>query len=182
MGKQEIRVSDLSGQRIENPDQELVSILVTDHPDLKPDTRMQLDALPDEVKDLAKLSLAAVGLEVSHPGDEAPTRHVLTKANFDKLATDGRVMEEVLAGAAVVTVVKQRKSHNATKDGAPLVNYNEPEYAGLPHKGKIGEREAEFVRGNLELVNERRVAGGHPPIDPANPLDAKRYGFGETSA
>src|SRR5713101_7945210 len=135
MGKQEIRVSDLSGQRIENPEAELVSIVVTDHPDLELDKRVQLDALSDEVKDLGKLSLAAVGLEVTHPGDEAPTRYVLTKTNFDKLATGGQVMEEVLAAAAVVTVVKARRSHNTTRDGAPLVNYNEPEYAGLPHKG-----------------------------------------------
>jgi hypothetical protein len=48
----------------------------------------------------------------------------------------------------------------------------------MPHKGKIGEQEAGFVRENLALVNERRVAAGHPPIDPANQIDAKRYGFG----
>ncbi len=89
-------------------------------------------------------------------------------------------MEEVPAAAAVVTVVKQRRSHNATKDGGALVNYNDPEHAGLPHKGKIGEKEAEFVRGNLDLVNERRVAAGHVPIDPANAADAKRYGFPAT--
>lgn len=180
MGKQEIRVSDLSGQRIENPEVELVSVVVTEHPDFEPDKRVQLDALPDELKDLGKLSIAAVGLEVTQPGEEAPTRYFLTKPNFDKLAS-GRPMDEVLAAAAVVAVVKQRKSHNATKDGGPLINYNEPEYAGLPHKGKIGEKEAKFVRGNLELVNERRTAAGHAPIDPTNPLDVKRYGLEETS-
>jgi hypothetical protein len=176
MGKQEIRVSDLSGQRIENPEAELVSVVVTEHPDLEPDKRVQLDALPAEVKDLAKLSIAAVGLEVTHPGDEAPTRYFLTRANFDKLAS-ARPMDEVLAAAAVVKVVKDRRSHNTTKDGGALINYNEPDYAGLPHKGKIGEKEADFVRGNLELVNQRRVAAGHELIDPANPLDVKRYGF-----
>jgi hypothetical protein len=47
----------------------------------------------------------------------------------------------------------------------------------LSNKGKIGADEAAFVRDNLKLVNERRVAAGHPPIDPANAMDAKRYGL-----
>ncbi len=47
----------------------------------------------------------------------------------------------------------------------------------MPHKGKIGADEAVFVRDNLELVNERRAAAGHSPIDPADAGDAKRYGF-----
>ena len=50
MAREEIRVSDLSGQRIENPDEQLVSIVVTEHPDLDPDKKAQLDALPDELK------------------------------------------------------------------------------------------------------------------------------------
>jgi hypothetical protein len=177
MGTEEIRISDISGQRIEKPDEQLVSVVVAYHPRVEPGTKLQLDALPAEVKDLSKLSIAAVGLEVTFPGDEAPTRHVLTEANFDKLAPAGRTMEEILASAAVVAAVKQRRSHNTTKDGGALINYNDPDYAGLPHKGKIGEQEAAFVRENLDLVNQRRSAAGHPVIDPSNPLDAKRYGL-----
>jgi hypothetical protein len=64
-----------------------------------------------------------------------------------------------------------------TVSGGTLVNYNDPANAGLPHKGKIGEVEAAFVRDNLALVNERRTAAGHPPIDPGNAEHAKRYGF-----
>jgi hypothetical protein len=177
MSTQEIRVSDLSGQRIENLDEQLVRIVVTEHPDLEPDKRVPLDALPDELENVGRWSIAAVGLEITFPGDETPTRHVLTKANFDKLATN-RPMDEVLASAAVIKAVKERRSsHNTTRDGAPLVNYNEPENAGLPHKGKTGDQEAAYVRDNLELVNERRIAAGHKAIDPTNPLDAKRYGF-----
>lgn len=177
MSAQEIRVSDLSGQRIENPDEQQVRIVVTEHPNLEPSERAHLDAMPGELENLGRWSIAAVGLEVTFPGDEAPRRHVLTKSNFDKLATS-RPMDEVIAAAAVVEAVKQRRSsHNTTRDGGPLVNYNDPGYAGLPHKGKIGEQEAAFVRDNLEVVNERRVAAGHPSIDPADPAVAKRYGF-----
>lgn len=177
MSTQEIRVSDLSGQRIDNPDEQRVTMVVTEHPDLEPDKRVQLDAMPGELENLGRWSIAAVGLEVTFPGDEAPRRHVLTKVNFDKLSTSGRPMDEVIAAAAVVEIVKQRRSHSTTKDGGPLVNYNDPEHAGLPHKGKIGDQEAEFVRNNLELVNARRAAAGHSLIDPTNPLDAKRYGL-----
>lgn len=179
MSTQEIRVSDLSGQTIGNPAEQRVTIVVTEHPDLEPDKRIQLDAMPDELKDLGKFSIAAVGLEVTFPGDEVPQRHVLTKTNFDKLFTSGRPADEVIAAAAVVEAVKQRRvSHNTTKDGGPLVNYNDPANAGMPHKGKIGDQEAVFVRENLELVNQRRADAGHAPIDPANAVDAKRYGFG----
>jgi hypothetical protein len=183
MSTQEIRVSDLSGQTIANPEEQRVTIVVTEHPGLEQDKKVQLDAMPDELKDLGKYSIAAVGLEITFPGGEAPTRYVLTKANFDRLATGGRPMDEVIAAAAVVETVKQRRaSHNTTKDGGPLVNYNEPENAGMPHKGKIGDQEAAFVRDNLELVNRRRTEGGHPPIDPANPADAKRYAFSQVES
>jgi hypothetical protein len=89
-------------------------------------------------------------------------------------------MDEIVAAGAVVkaVVARTRRSHNSTTaDGGPLINDNEPDNAGLPPKGKIAEHEATFVRSNLQLVNERRTAAGHPPINPPNPLDAKRYGF-----
>jgi hypothetical protein len=185
MGERMVHFSDLSGQMIENPE-EIIGVVVTEHPDL--DQPVRLEAMPHELEQLGKLSIAGVGLEVKGPGDEEPTRHLLTVTNFNKLAT-GRPMAEVLENAQPVVPPKQqrrsrgegadeRRSHNQRTDGGPLVNYNEPENAGLPHKGKIGEAEAMFVRDNLELVNERRTAAGHAAIDPSNPEHAKRYGFG----
>jgi hypothetical protein len=154
MSTEQIRVSDLSGQRIENPDEQCVRIVVTDHPNLDPDQQAPLDALPEELANLAKVSIAAVGLQITFPGDEEPRRHILTKSNFDKLFASGRPADEVIAAAAVAQVIKQAKqggrtSHNATKDGGPLVNYNDPANAGLPHKGKIGDQEATYVAVTL---------------------------------
>jgi hypothetical protein len=183
MSTHEVKISDFSEQVVVDPGEQakLVKVLVTDHPVLEPDQRAELEAKPDELKDLGRFSIAAVGLEVTFPGDEAPKRHILTKNNFDKLFTSGRPADEVIAAASIVEVVKQRAatrpSHNTTRDGGPLVNYNDPANAGLPHKGKIGDQEAAFVRENLELVNQRRADAGHSPIDPAKPADAKRYGF-----
>jgi hypothetical protein len=158
----------------ESPEQ-LVRIVVADHPDL--DQAVRLEAMPEELAALGKLAIKEpVILDVTSEGEE-PERYVLTRPNFDKLATD-RPMAEVLADAKPVDPKPQKRtSHNRTASGDPLVNYNSPESAGMPHKGKIGTDEAVFVRDNLELVNERRLAAGYPPIDPANAGDVKRYGF-----
>lgn len=182
MATEEIRVSDLSGQRIENQDEQLVNIVVTEHPSLDPDQRAHLDAMPDELSNLGKISIAAVGLQITFPGQEEPQRHILTKSNFDKLFASGRAADEIVAAAAIVEVVKQvrqgeRRSHNRTATGEPLVSYGDPEYAGLPHYGRVGKKEQAYVLANLDQVNERRVAAGHPAINLADPADAERYGF-----
>ena len=179
MGEKTVHFSDLSGEMIENPE-ELVDVVVREHPDL--DEPVRLEAMPHELDQLGKLSIAGVGLEVKRPGDEEPTRYLMTMSNFNKLAV-GRQMAEVLASAQVIEPPKrqrqsERRSHNQRADGGPLINYNDPNNAGLPHKGKIGEAEATFVRDNLDLVNKRRTAAGHALIDPSNLEHAKRYGFG----
>jgi hypothetical protein len=158
---------------------------VTDYPDSDPDQRSRIEVTPEELEKIGKLSIAAVGLETEPTDeDEKRSRFVVPIAKLASLSTVGPV-EEVLANAEPVTPPKQRRSqsgerrsHNQRADGGPLVNYNEPDNAGLPHKGKIGEAEAAFIRDNLELVNERRAAAGHTPIDPSNVEHAKRYGFG----
>jgi hypothetical protein len=61
--------------------------------------------------------------------------------------------------------------------GAVVGNYSSPEYAGLPHRGRVTDAEREYVRNNLEEVNRRRVEAGHDPIDPTDPRQAERYGL-----
>jgi hypothetical protein len=173
MGEKVMRFSDLSGQLAQDPDA-LASITVVDHPDL--DGPVRIDALPDELAQLGKFGLAAVTLEVTMPGEEEPTRHVLTTANFGKLATD-KPMAEVLAGAEPVS----SKRRSGTGNGE-VRDHNSLEWAGTPHKGKTSPEEAKLVRENLEAVNARLIEQGHRPVDPANPEHARRYGFGEASA
>jgi hypothetical protein len=171
MGEKSVRFSDLSGQMVENPD-DLASMLVTEHPDL--DNPVRLEALPDELAQLGKFTLQAVRVEVTIPGQDEATAHTLTVTNFNKLAT-GKPMPEVLADAQPAT--PKRRSHNKTTNGDSLRSFDTLEQAGLPHKGKIGEEEARLVRENLEAINASRVTQGFEPIDPNNPIDAKRYGF-----
>jgi hypothetical protein len=153
-------------------------------PDADPDQRVRIEVTPDELEKIGKLSIAAVGLETEPTSeDEKRSRFVVPIAKLATITTVGPI-EEVLANAEPVVPAKpqkqangERRSHNQRTDGGALVNYNEPGNAGLPHKGKIGEQEAAFVRENLEVVNARRVAAGHQPIDPSNAVLAKRYGF-----
>jgi hypothetical protein len=175
MGEKVVRTADLTGEVVANPD-ELIGMVVTDYPDL--DEPRRIEVTPPQLEQIGKLSIAAVGLEVESAGeDEKPIRYRVPLDKFVKLATN-RPMDEVLAEAQLaVPTPPKRRSHNTTTNGEPLINYNDPDYSGLPHKGKIGDKEAEYVRSNLELVNERRAAAGHAPIDPANPTHAKRYGF-----
>jgi hypothetical protein len=176
MGEKSVRFSDLSGQMVENSEA-LARIQVTEHPDL--DKPVALEALPEELEQLGKLTMKAVRLEVTMPGEEDATPHILTVNNFNKLAI-GKPMADVLAGAQPTT--PKRRSHNKTSNGEALRTFDTIEAAGLPHKGKIGDEEARLVRENLDAVNANRVAQGLPPIDPANPTEAKRYGFETPSA
>lgn len=174
MAERLVSFSDLSGQMAPNQE-ELVGVVVTDHPDL--DQPVRLEALPEELKDLGKLAIAGVRLEVTRPGEERPERYILTANNFSKLATH-RPMSEVLAEAQPVEPPKQqRRSHNRTASGEPLVSYGTIEHAGTPHNGKVGMKEAQLVRENLEAVNERLAAQGYRIIDPADPDHAKLYGL-----
>jgi hypothetical protein len=174
MGEKVVRFSDLSGQMAENPEA-LVGVVVTQHPDL--DQPVHLEAMPEELEQLGKHAIAAVGLEITRPGDEEPSRYVLTVNNFSKLATH-KPMSEVLATAQPVTPPKsQRRSHNRTTTGEPLRDFSTLEHAGAPHKGKVGEGEAKLVRENLDSVNERLTSQGLRTIDPADPDHAERYGF-----
>jgi hypothetical protein len=169
----------------------LIPLVVTDYPDSDPDQRVRIEVTPDELDRIGKVAIAAVGLE-TEPTDEGEkrARFVVPLAKLASLATVAPT-EEVLANAQPVVPSKpqrrsrgegtdERRSHNQRADGGPLVNYNDPENAGLPHKGKIGEAEAAFERDNLELVNSRRAEAGHAAIDPSDPVHAKRYGFGST--
>jgi hypothetical protein len=187
MTKREISFSDLSGQMASSPDG-LIPLVVTDYPDSDPDERKRIEVTPSEMEEIGKIAIAAVGLETEPTNeDERRARFVVPLAKLVKLATVAP-LEQVLADAEPVVPARaprqsngDRRSHNRTASGDPLVNYGDPENAGLPHNGKIGKREAAYVQANLELVNQRRADAGYPPLDPMNQADAERYGFPDPS-
>lgn len=175
MGERVVRESDISGQMVDDP-RALAGLVVTQHPEL--DRAVRIEALPGELEMLGKVALKdPVIVDVTMPGEEAPQRYVLTVANFGKLATH-KSMTEVLEGAEPVAPPKPlRRSHNRTASGEALISYGTIEHAGEPHKGKIGEREAQLVREHLDEINERLAAQGIRTINPENPEHVKLYGL-----
>ena len=179
MTKRQVSFSDLSGEMA--PPDGLIPLIVTDHPNLEEPVRIEVTT--EEMEKIGKLAIVAIGLETEPSGDdERRARFVVPVGKFAALATIAP-LDEVLANAETAAPQPQprangdRRSHNRTASGEPLVNYGDPQFAGLPHNGKIGKREAAYVQANLELVNQRRVEAGHPAIDAGNPVDAERYGF-----
>jgi hypothetical protein len=177
MAERTVHFSDLSGEMIQNPAEQLVNITVVDHPDIA--EPVHIEAMPQELESLEKLVVKqAVTIEVQSPGEEEPVRHVLTATNFAKLAAD-RPMAEVLKEAKPVEV--SRKVGGTAVKGAAR-DHNSLEWAGTPHKGKTSPDEARLVRENLEAVNKRLAEQGLRTIDPTNADHAKRYGFGAEPA
>lgn len=179
MTKRQVSFSDLSGQMA--PPDGLVPLIVTDHPDLEEPVRIEVTT--EEMEKIGKLAIATIGLETEPTGeDERRARFVVPVGKFAALATVAP-LEDVLANAEPVAPQPKprangdRRSHNRTTSGEPLVSYSDPQFAGLPHNGKVGKKEQEYVQANLDEVNARRAAAGHPPLDPNNPVDAERYGF-----
>src|SRR3712207_7833149 len=71
----------------------------------------------------------------------------------------------------------RRGRRRAGERRAQRIDYSSPEYAGLPHRGRITDAEKEYVRNNLEEVNRRRQREGHGIIDPNDPRMARKYGL-----
>jgi Lsr2 len=57
------------------------------------------------------------------------------------------------------------------------IDYSSPEFAGNPHRGRVTEAEAAYVRDNFDKVNKRLSAEGKPMLDPSDPKTKKRYGL-----
>jgi Lsr2 len=55
------------------------------------------------------------------------------------------------------------------------IDYSSPEYAGNPHRGRVTEAEAAYVREHFDEVNARLSREGKPMLDPADEKTKKRY-------
>lgn len=67
------------------------------------------------------------------------------------------------------------RTRRASTEGR--VDYSSPEFAGNPHRGRVTEAEATYVRENFDKVNKRLSAEGKPMLDPSDPKTKKRYGL-----
>jgi len=169
MSERRVHESDLSGQLIVD-EANLARVDVLQHPGLEAPVR--LDATPDELEQLGKLSIDAVIIEVTMPGeDQEPQRFVMTSANFGKLAVE-RSMADILAEATPI-IEQPAKRQRGSKER----DYNTLQWAGFPHRGTTSDEEARLVRENLPAINANLEKAEQRLIDPENPEHAARYGF-----
>jgi hypothetical protein len=86
-------------------------------------------------------------LDKAHPANVAQARSAETRTRRSRAGGDGRI------------------------------DYSSPENAGMPHRGRVTEAEAAYVREHFDEVQKRRSDRGHPLLDPADPKVKARYGL-----
>lgn len=80
------------------------------------------------------------------------------------------------AHPAQVAQARSAAPRRAAKAG-DRVDYSSPEYAGNPHRGRVTEAEAAYVRENFDAVNKRLADEGLRMLDPADEKTKTRYGL-----
>ncbi len=175
-----IKVSDLTGAEI-GGEENLARLVVEKHPNL-PDP-VTLEVLPDEVEGITPEGqnfVRATYFPPSESGGEARS-FVLSVEDFNKLAQTedmATVLQNALSEQERQGKRRGRRGRRAAGERrAQRIDYSSPEYAGLPHRGRITDAEKEYVRNNLEEINRRRQREGHGIIDPNDPRMARKYGL-----
>lgn len=181
MAKRTVLISDLTGQDIAEGDEVQVNVL--EYPDLNQAVR--LDAASNEAAELRKLGKAFAVVELV--GSDGQIERIMLEAD-DLAGSIAGDADEVFAHAETLhvevpsesTVPRQRRPRGTgalrAAQGEKL-NYSDPENAGIMHRGRVTEVEAEWVRNNVEQANANRARAGQPPIDPTDEKEIKRYGF-----
>jgi hypothetical protein len=99
----------------------------------------------------------------------------LAEANRKKLAD---ALKPYLDKAHPANVAQAKSTApRRTRASGGRIDYSSPEYAGNPHRGRVTEAEAAYVRDNFDAVNKRLSAEGKPMLDPSDPKTKKRYGL-----
>ena len=96
----------------------------------------------------------------------------LAEANRKKLA---EALAPYLEAAHPANVAQAKSTTTPTRRSS--TDYSSPEFAGNPHRGRVTEAEATYVRENFDKVNKRLSAEGRPMLDPSDPKTKKRYGL-----
>jgi hypothetical protein len=179
MARRTVIQSDLSGKDI--PEDQHVRLIVTEHPALNYG-RAELDISKAEAERFQTAGIDLVHAEV-HTQNE-PRRHVVMLADqFNGLFKDTDVAE--LVNRARVTVdparttsaPRAKRGTGAARSDGEKRDYSSPEWAGVEHRGRVTEAEANFVRNNLEAANANRARESQPPINATSDKMVKRYGL-----
>ena len=172
MALRQIVVSDLSGAELSEDDHARVTVEHPDHPG-----PLELDVSVDEASRLQDSTLRLVQFTIFAP-NRPPRRAVVETKTLDKLF-DGVDLDSVLDAARRASGTRPSSSTGRSStpavQSAAKVDYGSADHAGVLHRGRVTEREAAFVRSNLERANANRAREGQPAIDPADPKEQQRY-------
>jgi hypothetical protein len=178
MATRQVIISDLSGKDVD--EQEHVRLVITEHPLLGRGSA-ELDISKSEADRFQSASIELVHAEVHAPNE--PRRHVVMLAEqFNAQFTDMDVVEVLgravrVPEARVSSTRGTRQTSGRKPAGGAKREYSSPDFAGVEHRGRVTEAEANFVRNNLAAANANRAREGQDPIDPKNEKYKKRYGF-----
>jgi|SRR5215207_6037420 len=178
MATKTIKVSDLSEREI--PEEQLARLVVEEHPDLS--DSVSLEVLPEEVEGIITKEQKYVRATYLPPPESGrePRSFVLTIEDFNNLTQTedmATVLQNALSEQERQGSRRGRKGRRGGGSARQRIDYGSPQFAGMPHRGRIAEAEKAYVRNNLDEVNARRVQAGHDPIEPTNPRQAEKYGL-----
>jgi ribosomal protein L12E/L44/L45/RPP1/RPP2 len=102
----------------------------------------------------------------------------LAEANRKKLH---EALQPFLDKAQPATVAAAKaeapKRQRAARAEGGKIDYSSPEHAGKPHRGRVTEAEAAYVREHFDEVNTRLSSEGLRTLDRADPKVKERYGL-----
>jgi hypothetical protein len=177
MATKTVKVSDLTGEEIAS-EENMARLVVEEHPDFS--DSVTLEVLPDEVEALLpeETNYVRVTYYPSAESGGEPRSLALSVEQFNSLSPE-QDMDTVLAEAyrAQEEEGRRRGRRGRRTDGArrSRIDYTSPEHAGEPHRGRIRDKEKDYVRENLSEVNARLERDGYRTIDPNDPQMAERY-------
>jgi len=175
-------ISDLSGQDI--PEGEQVEVRVLELDGLSQPVRLdasqtEADRLRIEARPLALLELLLPDGSIERVALDAEQFKKAIKGDADEVMASAEALSFPSAQPEPQTRQRGRRqrSESAASGSGAKLDYTAPENAGIMHRGRVTEAEAEWVRNNLDEANANRARVGQSAIDPNDEKEKKRYGF-----
>ncbi len=133
---------------------------------------------------MARTVVITDDLDGSSPAEEVRFTWDGVEWSIDLAEANRKRLEEALqpfmdkahpANVAAAKTAEAPKRGRRAEEGK--IDYSSPEHAGTPHRGRVTEAEAAYVREHFDVVNKRLAAEGKPMLDPADEKTKKRYGL-----
>jgi hypothetical protein len=133
---------------------------------------------------MARTVVITDDLDGSQPAEEVRFTWDGVEWTIDLAEGNRKKLEEALQpylDKAHPANIAQAKTAEAPKRGRRRtegkIDYSSPEYAGNPHRGRVTEAEAAYVRDHFDEVNERLSREGLRTLDHNDPKVRERYGL-----